>query len=143
MNNTSGGRCLDSLTDSPLPNFIRTGGEETGQVQSLAHGNNDLGQGRLGSELLALLLGCGLIAELGQALLEGAGNGDNSITGGIRLNPISDLGEVLVLLANVVLLTEVDEINNGLGGKEEERVDGLDLVQTIIRLSHGLQIARQ
>jgi hypothetical protein len=34
---------------------------------------------------------------------------------------------MLVLLADEVLLAEVDEEDNGLGGEEEERVDDLDL----------------
>lgn len=43
------------------------------------------------------------------------------------LDPCSNLGQVLVLLADVVLLAEVDEVDDGLGRKEEERVDDLDL----------------
>lgn len=34
---------------------------------------------------------------------------------------------MLVLLADVVLLAEVDEEDNGLSGEEEKRVDDLDL----------------
>jgi hypothetical protein len=34
---------------------------------------------------------------------------------------------MLVLLADIVLLAEVDEEDNRLGGQEEERVDDLDL----------------
>jgi hypothetical protein len=34
---------------------------------------------------------------------------------------------VLVLLADIVLLAEVDEEDDRLGGQEEERVDDLDL----------------
>ena len=43
------------------------------------------------------------------------------------LDPLSDLGKVLVLLADVVLFTEIDEIDNRLCGEEEERVDNFDL----------------
>ncbi len=43
------------------------------------------------------------------------------------LDPLDNLGEVLVLLADVVLLREVDEEDNRLGRQEEERVDDLDL----------------
>jgi hypothetical protein len=45
----------------------------------------------------------------------------------VLLDPGSDLGQVLVLLADVVLLAKVDEVDDGLGRKEEERVDDLDL----------------
>ena len=34
---------------------------------------------------------------------------------------------MLVLLSNIVLLAQVDEVDNRLGGQEEERVDELDL----------------
>jgi len=34
---------------------------------------------------------------------------------------------MLVLLADVVLLAQVDKSDDGLGGEEEERVDVLDL----------------
>ena len=44
------------------------------------------------------------------------------------LDPLGDLGQVLVLLADVVLLAKVDEEDDGLGCEEEERVDDLDLV---------------
>ena len=45
------------------------------------------------------------------------------------LDPGGDLGEVLVLLPDVVTLAQVDEVDDGLGGKEEEGVDGLDLCE--------------
>lgn len=43
------------------------------------------------------------------------------------LDPLGNLRKVLVLLPDVVALTEVDQVDDGLGGKEEERVDDLDL----------------
>jgi hypothetical protein len=43
------------------------------------------------------------------------------------LDPCGNLGQMLVLLANVVLLAQVDEVDDGLGREEEERVDDLDL----------------
>jgi hypothetical protein len=45
----------------------------------------------------------------------------------VLLDPVGNLGEMLVLLANVVLLAKVDEEDDRLGRKEEERVDNLDL----------------
>lgn len=43
------------------------------------------------------------------------------------LDPIGNLGEMLVLLSDIVLLAEIDEVYDRLGGKQEERVDDLDL----------------
>lgn len=126
VNDTGGGWCLESLPDSPLADFIRTSGEETGQVQSLTHGGDDLGKTRLGAKLLALLLSGGVIGHESQTLLKGSGDG-NQRTGRVLLDPFEHLGKVLVLLANVVLLAKVDEVDNGLGSEKEERVDDLDL----------------
>jgi len=55
------------------------------------------------------------------------GDGDDWVARGVGLDPLSDLGEMFVLLADVVLLAQVDKSNNGLSGEEEERVDVLDL----------------
>lgn len=43
------------------------------------------------------------------------------------LDPLGNLGKVLVLLANVVLLAQVDEVYYRLCGQEEKRVDNLNL----------------
>jgi hypothetical protein len=45
----------------------------------------------------------------------------------VLLDPLGNLGKMLVLLSDVVLLTEVDEEYDGLRGKQEQRVDDLDL----------------
>jgi hypothetical protein len=45
----------------------------------------------------------------------------------VLLDPGVDFGEVLVLLPQVVLLREVDEVDDGLGGEQHERVDDFDL----------------
>lgn len=134
VNDTSGRRCLDTLPDSPLTDLIRTSGEETGQVQRLAHGSNHLGQTRLGSNLLALLLSGGIAASQSQTLLKSRGNGNQRISSRVGLNPFENFGKVLVLLTDVVLLTQVDQVNHRLGSKKEERVDNLDLL-TISMLS--------
>jgi hypothetical protein len=47
----------------------------------------------------------------------------------VLLDPLGDLGEVLVLLPNVVALTQVNEVDDRLGSEEEEGVDGLDLCE--------------
>ena len=41
--------------------------------------------------------------------------------------PLGDLGQMLVFLPDIVLLTEVDEVNDRLGCKEKERVYDFDL----------------
>jgi len=47
---------------------------------------------------------------------------------------------VLVLLADVVLLAEVDEEDDGLGRKEEERVDDLDLANCKLVFADGMKL---
>lgn len=128
VNDTSGRRCLNTFPDSPLTDLIRTSSEETGQIQRLAHGGNHLGQTRLGSNLLALLLSGGLAASQSQTLLKGCGNGNQRIPRGVGLDPFENLGKVLVLLTDVVLLAQVDQVDHRLSSKKEERVDDLDLL---------------
>lgn len=128
MDNTSGLRSLGALADSPLSDFVRTAGEEAAQVQNLAHGHNDLGQGRFGAQLLALLLGLSIVLKAGQSLLERDGQRNDGVTGRVLLDPLRDLGKILVLLADVVPLAEVDQVDDGLSREEEQRVDHLDLI---------------
>jgi hypothetical protein len=49
----------------------------------------------------------------------------------VLLDPLGDLGEVLVLAPDEVLFRQVDEEDDGLGRQEEERVDDLDLGRTV------------
>jgi hypothetical protein len=62
-----------------------------------------------------------------EALLEAHGDRDDGITLSVFLDPRGNLGEMLVLLTDIVLLAEIDEVDNGLGSEEEKRVDDLDL----------------
>ena len=119
-------RRLRALADRPLPDLVRARREEAVQVQDLPHRRDDLGQRRLGAELLALFVRLGL-AERRQALLEGHGQRNDRVARRVRLDPFGDLGQVLVLLPDVVLLAEVDEEDDGLGGQEEQRVNDFDL----------------
>lgn len=107
-----------------------TSREETGQVQHLAHGDNGLWQRRLGRQSLALLFGLLVIAHQGQTLLEGGRDGDERVAGRVRLDPLGNLGEVLVLLTDVVPLAQVDHVHDWLGREKEERIDNLDLFQS-------------
>lgn len=43
------------------------------------------------------------------------------------LAPLRDLGEVLVLFPDVILLRKIDQIDDGLGAEQEEGVDDLNL----------------
>jgi len=126
MNDTSSLGRLCAVTYCPLPNLVRTGCKEAAKVESLAHSGDDLGQRGLGAEILALLSSL-FLGHGTETLFKGNGDRDDWITLCILLDPLSDLGKVLVLLADVVLLAEVDEEDNGLSGKEEERIDDLDL----------------
>lgn len=120
-------RCLSSVSDGPLSHLVRADCEEGAKVQNLAHRNDDLGQCRVGADVLALLESSCLSLELSQALLEGHGNRDDRVTCGVLLAPLSDLGQVLVLFPDVILLRKIDQIDDGLGAEQEERVDDLNL----------------
>lgn len=101
----------------------------------MTHGGDHLGQARLGVELLALLLDSSVIAQLGHALLEGRRDGHERIARRVGLDPLHDLGKVLVLLADVVPLAQVDQVHNRLGREKEEGVDDLDLRGLSVRLN--------
>lgn len=118
---------LCAIAECPLSHLVSAGGEEGSKVELFAHSLNDLWQRRLGAERLALLLGLLLGLEAGQTLFERHRDGDDDVSSGVLLYPFSDLGKVLVLLPNVILLAEVDEVDDGLGREKEERVDDLDL----------------
>lgn len=120
-------RSLGAITDGPLAHLIGASSEEGAEVKGLAHGRDDLGKSGLGANLLALLLDLCLVLEAREALLVSDGEGKDGVASGVFLDPLGDLGEVLVLLPDVVTLAQVDKVDNGLSCEEEERVDGLDL----------------
>lgn len=128
MDDTSGLRSLGSFPDGPLPNLISTGGEEAAQVQALAHGGDDLRQRGPGAKSLAFFIDGSIVLEASKAILKRDRERDNRVTSRVGLNPFSHFGNVLVLLANIIPLAEVDEVDNRLGGEEEEWVNDLDLV---------------
>lgn len=127
MNDTGSRRSLDTLADGPLADFVGTSGEETGQVQRCTHGGDHPGQSRLGAQLLALLERLLLSLELGKALLERGGEGEQRVTRRVVIDPLLDNREVLVLLANVVSFAQVDKVDNWLSSEELEGVDDLNL----------------
>lgn len=127
MNDTGSLRGLGAVADGPLPDLVGTGGEERAQVQRLTHGDDGLGQSRRSTNVLALLVNLRLGLETRETLFEADGDGNDGVTSGVLLDPLGNLGKVLVLLANVVPLAQVDEVDDGLGGKKEEGVDCLNL----------------
>lgn len=133
VDNTGGLRSLGSVTDRPLADFVGTGCEEAAQLKGLAHLKDDLGQDGLSTDGLLLFLGL-LFGHAGEALLEGNGDGNDGVTFGVFLDPLNNLGQVLVLLSDEVLLRQVDQEDDGLGCEEEERVDDLDLFHQLLAL---------
>lgn len=127
MNGTSRSRRLDALPDRPLSDLVRTSGEEAVQVEHLAHRRDDLGEPGLGAQLLALLFDSGVIAQLSQTLFKACRNRENRVARRVGLDVFHELGQVLVLLADVVPLAQVDQVHNRLGSEQEERVDNFDL----------------
>jgi hypothetical protein len=113
VNNTSGLWSLGASTDSPLTDLISTGCEETAELEGLTHGGNGLGKRGLGVKVLQLL-GSLFVRHDGKTLLELDGDGDDRVARGIGLDPFSDLGQMLVLLADVVLLAQVDKVDDRL-----------------------------
>lgn len=60
--------------------------------------------------------------------LKGTREGDQHIASVVSLDPGVDLGEPLVLLADVVSLAQVDQVDDGLGSEQHEGVDDLNLL---------------
>lgn len=48
------------------------------------------------------------------------------------LAPLGDLGQMLVLFPDVILLRKIDQIDDGLGAEQEERVDDLNLFTSLV-----------
>lgn len=128
MDDTGSLRRLGALADSPLSDFVSTACKEAAKVQGVTHSNNDLWQSRLGSQLLALFVGLRVGFEPSQSFLKTDGKRNDGIASCVLFNPLCNFWQVLVLLANVVSLAQVDQVDNGLGSQEEQRVDNLDLI---------------
>jgi hypothetical protein len=143
MNDTGSLRRLGASSDGPLSNLIRSNSEEAAKLKGLAHLKNDLGQDRFGTNVLLLLLSLSLGLKLSETRLIRDGDGDKRVTLGVLVDPLNNLGKMLVLLANEVLLGQVDEVDNGLGSQEEERVDDLNLDENVSEGSHKLLKRKQ
>lgn len=119
MDDTSRLRRLGAVSDSPLADLIGSGGEEAAEVQDLAHGGDNLRKGGLDAERLQFSFDLLLCLKAGQTLLEADGYGEDRVSSSVLLKPLGNLAEMLVLLANIVLLAEVDQVHDGLSAKEE------------------------
>ena len=126
MNDTGSLWRLGACSYCPLSDFVGTSCEEAAELESLAHRLDGLGKCRLGVEVLEFL-GSLLIGHDSNALLELHRDGNDWVARGVSLDPFSNLGKMLVLLADVVLLAQVDKVYNRLSGEKEKRVDVLDL----------------
>jgi hypothetical protein len=126
VNDTSSSRCLGSLSNGPRSNLVRSTSKEPDQVQRRVSGSRNLAQSAGRADLFLLLLGL-LLTHILESLLESDREGDQEITWVVLIDPSLDLGQPLVLLSDVVSLGQVDEVDDGLGGKELKTVDDLDL----------------
>jgi hypothetical protein len=72
---------------------------------------------------LGLLFGL----EAGETFFETDGDWEDGVAGCVVLDPFHDFAEMLVLLSDVVLLTQVDQVDDRLGGEEKKRVNEFDL----------------
>ena len=114
------------MTDGPRADLIRTASEVTDELQARVTGDGDLAQVARSADLL-LLLSLLLRSHLCKTLLESDGEGDERVARVVLVDPGLDLGQPLVLLADVVALGEVDEVRDGLRGEELEAVHDVDL----------------
>lgn len=131
VNDTSGLRSLGASADGPLSNLISSDSEEAAKLQGLAHLKNDLGQNRVDTNGLHLFLGLGLSLELSKTRLVRDRDGDKRVALSVLVDPLNDLGKMLVLLANEILLGQVDKVDDRLGSQEEKRIDDLNLYERV------------
>lgn len=108
-----------------------TAREETAEIQALAHREDGLREDGPGLEVFAFLGNLFLATEGCQMLLKGRRKGDNRVTRGVGFDPLGDVFEVLVLLADKVTLAEVDEVDDWLCCQEEKGIDDFNLFRPL------------
>jgi hypothetical protein len=118
MNDACRLRRLGPIPNGPLAYLVWASGKEASKVQRLPHRYDDFWQSGLNSEILAFRLGF-FVSHAGKALLEADGNRQDRVACSMLLNPLGDLAEMLVLLPDVVFLTQVDEVYDWLCRKEK------------------------
>jgi hypothetical protein len=95
-------------------------------VKTLVAGSGDFPKGRSSPGFFELFfLGSGI--ERDESLLQRDREWDEEISRVVLVDPGLDLGKPLVLLANVIPLAQVDEVDDGLGGKELKPVNDVNL----------------
>ena len=126
-------RCFGPVPYSPLPHLVRTGGEEAPQVERRSHRRDDFRQGRFRPQLLAFFFHFCVVLESAQALFKANRKRNDRVASRMFFDPLGNLRKMLILLADVVLLAQVDEVDHGFGGEQQERVDHFDLKQSSAR----------
>jgi len=124
MNTAGSLRGLPSLLDSPALDLISTSGEEILEVD-LAEASLDDAVDAAVDLLLGAVLGGFFGAHGDEVRFEFSGDGDHGFAS-LLIDPVLELGEVLVALAAVVVFGEVDEEDGGLGGEEVEGLEEFD-----------------
>lgn len=119
---------LGALQNGPSLNLIGSRGEEVLQLQCLVAGHNDLVQHALAFRLRLERLALQVIL-LAQLLLKGAREGYEQCTRIVLIDPFLNLRQPLVLLAYEVLIRQIHQIDDRLGGQEQILVQRLDLRQ--------------
>lgn len=131
VDDTSSLRCLDTVAHSPGADLLGSTGKVADEVERRVARGGDLAEGRgaLLAEAKSLAL-CGLllVRHGDETLLKRDGEGNKLVSRVVLVDPALDLGEPLVLFPHEVLLGQVDEVGDGLGGQEGEAVDDLDLL---------------
>jgi len=119
-------RSLGTPSDGPSTNFVRAAGEVANEVERIVAGMCNLGEVASGTNFcFFFLLFFG--REARETLFERDGEGDEEVARVVGVDPSLDLGEPLVLFADVIAFGEVDEVGDGFGSEELEAVDDVDL----------------
>ena len=118
---------LRPLPNRPCAYLAGSAREVANEVEGGVACGGDLAQRAVRADLL-LLLGALLVRlHESETLLERDREGDEGVAGVVLVDPGLDLREPFVLLADVVLLGEVDEVGDGLGGEQLQTVYDVDL----------------
>mmetsp|Transcript_53991 Transcript_53991/g.128300 ORF Transcript_53991/g.128300 Transcript_53991/m.128300 type:complete len:215 (+) Transcript_53991:360-1004(+) len=107
---------LGAAAAYPPAHLVRPRREEVDEVHHVEAGLDDLGEAR--HDLVVLLVSRGLVLSHGLQLEFKLARERDHGPAAVRLHPVVDGLEVLVLLALVVRLREVDEVQDGLGREE-------------------------
>mmetsp|Transcript_99440 Transcript_99440/g.284382 ORF Transcript_99440/g.284382 Transcript_99440/m.284382 type:complete len:449 (+) Transcript_99440:93-1439(+) len=152
VDNARGSGGQSAFVDGPRPNLRVARREVINHVQDLVAGFDDARQRALDRRALSVAvvslaslpeLSLGLLARCRQVpvlLFELNGHRDDSATS-VRVHPLLNLGQPLILLPAVVPLGEVWQVDDGLGGDELIVVlDGLHLARGPLGLTDRLTL---